>query len=159
MGHVFSSAHTIAGYLHTLKEGISPVRLHKTLYFLFAYYGALYGTEGKEGVNEGSIPSPKYLFPVQFESWKYGPVIREVYLKQKEEGYSAEEIAESVTKVEQNPEIKQFIDELWQQMNQVSEFSLIGRSMQDDSWRESYNGEPGFIDNERLIKEYTEKYM
>lgn len=68
-------------------ENISPLRLQKTLYFLFAYYGASYGQlskskEYKVTQNE-SLNLPEYLFDAQFEAWQYGPVIRDVYVSNK----------------------------------------------------------------------------
>lgn len=144
--YVFPDIHTVARYLHVIKPDIGPVRLHKSLYFLFAYYGALYDS---------------YLFQEKFEAWTSGSVNREVFLSSKKDDYNQEEsLKVAVQTIENKPEAKQFIDELFNQIDQVSEFSLISRNKQDASWEQIYKkGEIRIIDPDVLIQEYKERYL
>jgi uncharacterized phage-associated protein len=155
---VFNSVHTVAKYLHYFKKDISPLKLQKSLYFLFAYHGALHGKQIKEGVFEGTSNIPEYLFDAEFEAWKYGPVIREVYAANKQNDYTDENIAEAVREIESKHEVKHFIDELFKQIDSVSDFGLVDRSHQDDVWKNAYkNGTT--IDKELIIGEYIERYV
>ncbi|PLS18897.1 hypothetical protein CVD28_00410 [Bacillus sp. M6-12] len=159
--YVFNSIHTVAKYLHFLSPAISPVKLHKSLYFLFAYYGALYANKEKEGVSEKKESTPSMLFEAEFEAWTYGSVNREVYLQSKEEGYFSEsEIEEAVEIVHQHIEAKQYINEMFEQMNAVSDFGLISRNKQDKAWKDAYEeGKIHVINQEQLIQEYQERYL
>ncbi len=62
---------------------MTPLRLQKTLYFIFAFYGATLGQLNSENEGdskfEGSSDYPKYLFKENFEAWQYGPVLRSIY--------------------------------------------------------------------------------
>ncbi|WNF35221.1 DUF4065 domain-containing protein [Bacillaceae bacterium IKA-2] len=161
--YIFNSVHTVAAYLFSKKEDISPLKLQKSLYFLFAYHSALYDTsnqEGKEGIIEGLNESPQFLFDAQFEAWKFGPVIREVYVADKYEHIYEDKglIDEAVKEVENLPEIKKFIDDLFEQIDSVSDFSLVERSHNDDAWKIAYDTEEALIDHSIIIKEYKEKY-
>ncbi|MFZ3590005.1 Panacea domain-containing protein [Bacillus sp. DJP31] len=155
---VFNSVHTVAKYLYHLNNEISPIKLQKSLYFLFAYYGALYGINKEDGVFEGSPNSPRYLFDSEFEAWKYGPVIREVFNVNKQDGYQEVEIIEAVKEVVSKNEVKSFIDELFNQINSVSDFGLVDRSHQDFVWKNAFKS--GILmDKDHIIDEYMEKYV
>ena len=67
---------------------ISPVKLQKGLYFLFAFYINTYAIKPQQDVVETEFNFPKYLFEADFEAWTYGPVIRDVYLKFKNKEYT-----------------------------------------------------------------------
>ncbi|RPK28790.1 Panacea domain-containing protein [Paenibacillus xylanexedens] len=152
---------TIAFYLNHLKKEISPIKLQKSLYFLFAYHGATYGHEVGEGVSEGSNISSIDLFNAKFEAWKFGPVIREVYFKDKDNEYTDErKILEAVEQVSFEPEIKNFIDDLFSQIDSVSDFQLVERSHQDNAWKNAYQvAQSTEIDNDYLINEYKTRYV
>ncbi|MBD8839503.1 DUF4065 domain-containing protein [Paenibacillus sp. CFBP 13594] len=152
---------TIAFYLNHLKKEISPIKLQKSLYFLFAYHGATYGHELGEGVSEGSNISTKQLFDAKFEAWKFGPVIREVYVKDKRGEYTdVAGIRDAVEQVSAEHEIKNFIDDLFGQIDSVSDFQLVERSHQDNAWKNAYQvAQSTEIDNEFLITEYKTRYV
>lgn len=155
------SVDAIVSYLYSLKSDISPVRLHKTLYFMFGYYGATYGQKSSEYVFEGNENLPPYLFEGNFEAWKYGSVHRDIYNKMKDENYITQELIDSsVEEFKNYPEIKIFIDDLFKQINEVSEFILISRNHQDESWKKTYvEGEINQINNDEIIKEYVDRYL
>jgi len=156
---VFSNPDTVAFYLFSKKPDISPIKLQKGLYFLFAYFGAFYGKTEEEDVSEGNGEKPKYLFNGSFEAWKYGPVIREVYAKYKSHYYNDEEMKkQAVKEVESHSEVKKFIDDLFGQIDGVSDFGLVDRSHIDESWSHAYEKKVS-MDNDSIVKEYIEKYV
>lgn len=120
----------------------TPIRLQKTLYFLWAIYSGTYGNMGVDnGENEDiDINYPKYLFPVQFEAWQYGPVIKDVCLKYKLGEYDEENLDKYNRKIENEVEkdILNFIDDLIQELNKIPDFNLVQRSHQDNSWKNVY---------------------
>lgn len=149
----------LASYLHNLKPDISPIKLQKSLYFLYAYHGAFYNQRATETVSEGTPNDNIELFKAEFEAWKYGPVIREVYFKKKNNEYNdGRKIEEAVSVIEKQPETKKFIDDLFRQLDSVSDFALVDRSHMDDAWKEAYKSD-AIMDKESLIKEYAEKYV
>ena len=75
---VFEDKDFLVKFLYTLFETPSRIKIQKTLYLLFAFYGATYGSIESSNSDEDNEFSgqeyPKYLFDAQFEAWKYGPV-------------------------------------------------------------------------------------
>ncbi|MFB4260537.1 Panacea domain-containing protein [Shouchella clausii] len=164
--YVFPSVHIVAEYLHHLKETLSPLKLQKSLYFLYAYHGAMYGNKTDQlGIIEGtSEPSGLRLFPVSFEAWKYGPVIKDVYIRDRYHGgynRTPDDNLQAVTQVQAVPEIRMFIDELFEQIDAVSDFSLVERSHQDNSWKSCYREDStqNLMCNDKIIEEYKERYL
>lgn len=157
----YFDVHTVARYLYGLKPNISPLKLQKSLYFLFAYHGALYTKDIEEGQFEGTIGSKKPLFNAEFEAWQYGPVIREVYFKDRDNEYREPEgIQQASAEIESEPEVKKFIDELFGQIDEFSDFKLVDRSHQDKSWMKAYNkGQSTVMSNESIIEEYLGNYV
>ncbi|WP_340018375.1 type II toxin-antitoxin system antitoxin SocA domain-containing protein [Paenibacillus sp. FSL H3-0457] len=152
---------TVASYLYHINPSISPLKLQKGLYFLFAYHGALYGEKVEDGVFEGTIGMPKYLFDAEFEAWQYGPVIRYVYFSDRDGDYVADNKPEKAKfEIEKEPEVKKFIDELFEQIDSVSDFKLVDRSHQDEAWKSAYKkGQSTPMNNELIIQEYREQYV
>lgn len=150
----FDNVHTVAAYLCSLKAEISPVKLHKSLYFLFAYFGATY--QEQQGF-EGTNIKTKYLYPATIEAWKFGPVIREVYDKQT---YNEEEIEIAKEEISKHEEVKKFIDEIFKQIDACSDFTLVDRSHIDKSWKNAYSPtEINNIEYDVLIQEYVDNYI
>lgn len=160
---VFDHVDHLVEYLFKKYGILTPIKLQKGLYFLYAYYGATYGiTYGKleelDGISERNYDDyqfPPRLFDADFEAWTYGPVIRKVWKKHKNSEYNPEENDLNV-----NGEILLFINELFEQINSVSDFSLVDRSHEDESWSDAYSkGKSTNINKEQLIKEYKDKYV
>ena len=79
---VFDNIYSLAKLIKTkTKREMTPLRLQKTLYFVYAFYGATLGLlsedNEEDNVFEGSSNYPKYLFNERFEAWQYGPVLRQ----------------------------------------------------------------------------------
>ena len=152
---------TVARYLYHLNRSISPLKLQKSLYFLFAYHGALYARQPEEGKFEGSVENPRWLFDARFEAWQYGPVIRDVWHKEKAGTYlNSDLIRDAVDRIEHEQEIMRFIGELFPQIDVVSDFQLVERSHADECWKEAYKqGRSTLMDNEAIIAEYVARYV
>ena len=152
----FENLDDLVNYLYFKLPQITPLKLQKSLYFLFAYYGAFYGKFGRNNAEvETETRYPQYLFNGVFEAWKYGPVIREVYSKNKGGNFVARDLA----KDKYDPEVLQFLDELILQLNEASDFSLVERSHMDQVWKNSYiPGNNNIMENDDIINEY-ESYL
>lgn len=155
----FENVDDLINYLYNQYGELTPIKLQKGLYFLYAYYGATYGkTRESEGVLEQDFADfPDSLFDAQFEAWTYGPVIKDVWAKQKAGFYGND--TPNIQNIKR--EIILFIDELFEQINSVSDFSLVDRSHEDEAWIDAYNSgaTTKIMNNNDLIEEYKRKYL
>lgn len=142
---------------------ISPIKLQKTLYFLFAYWGQ-YILKNKDNLNSVEVDYSKYneyLFDDDIEAWTYGPVVPNVFHAEKEgwldsKGYSCIDgyLEDDIVK-------KEFIDYLLPQLFDISDFGLVDLSHQDTCWKEHYNENEErhnqTIPKEEIVSEYYNK--
>ena len=63
------------------QKQISPIKLQKSLYFLFAYWGGLVrkSIQYPMSAEESFASYDEYLYDSEIEAWVYGPVVPEVY--------------------------------------------------------------------------------
>ena len=141
------------------------MKIQKTLYLLFAFYGATYGKLiNKE--NNSELDSNNYtpfLFEPNFQAWKYGPVDYDVYINFKKEKYkglkSIENILnEDLTEVE-NRNIITFIKNIINQTDGIDDYTLIDRTREDKVWSDSYNNKEKNMNPYLIIDEYYSKYI
>lgn len=168
---VFEDAKDVIALIKRGRDYLSPIRLQKALYFLFAYYGATYGSipnsksedERASEVDDNSFP--KYLFneyngkEIEFEAWQYGPVIRQIYADNKEkmfENISFDE--EKYKNINIINDVILFVNDIMEELDSMSDFSLVDRSHQDLAWRSKFNIDDPYksdiIDKDELIAEY-----
>lgn len=134
---------------------ISPVKLQKGLYFLFAFYINTYAIKPQQDVVETEFNFPKYLFEADFEAWTYGPVIRDVYLKFKNKEYTPRQYLFS----KENKEIELFIKDVMEMILKKSDFALVDRVQEDIAWQKAYQNKNSNIINIKNIEdEYLQKY-
>lgn len=134
---------------------ISPVKLQKGLYFLFAFYINTYAIKPQQDVVETEFNFPKYLFEADFEAWTYGPVIRDVYLKFKNKEYTPRQYLFS----KENKEIELFIKDVMEMILKKSDFALVDRVQEDIAWQKAYQNKNSNIINIKDIEdEYLQKY-
>lgn len=165
--HFFNDVEELIKIIKEKKENVGQLRLQKTLYLLYAYYGATYGSLDTENEQESEIEInyPNELFDASFQAWKYGPVIYDVYTKDKENYYNdnLESLPEFKINEDYEKDVLLFIDELLEQINEMSDFTLVDRTHQDDSWKIPYyenEGELGIpMDNNKIIDEYIKEYV
>ena len=135
---------------HILYEfpGITPLKLQKSLYMLFAFYivAIRSGRETNEDI-------PDRLFKADFEAWSSGPVIRDVYQKVKDNSYQAR--AYSFRTKALDLEIRNFISSLVSQIMRKSDFALMTRSHEDNCWKNAIaKGKTTRISMDDIIAEY-----
>lgn len=166
---VFSNKDFLVNYIYRLLDNPTRIKIQKTLYFLFAYYGATYGNLQLNEDDEGEFSEqnyPRELFSANFEAWKYGPVEVDVYNNEKIFSYYSKDKL-SDTEIDdffntnERKNIERFIQNIVAQINGIDDFSLVDRTHQDESWLKVYNPEDSHIkmDNDTIIREYVEKYV
>ena len=148
---------------NTNKRDISPIKLQKALYFLFAYWGQYIGKSKQENINvEFELDKfSEHLYEEEIQAWTYGPVLPEIYVLEKEgilNNYISENYLEDT---EHNLVIKEFIDYLLPQIFDISDFGLVDLSHQDNCWKNHYNSQDEYHSNEipkeEIINEYCNK--
>ena len=90
-------------YYEEKQKEISPIKLQKALYFLFAYWG---GTVRKSklypnAVEEDFSNFDEYLFEDKIEAWVYGPVIPVVYREKNISKYNNESMFKGKEKLKE----------------------------------------------------------
>ena len=163
--YIFNNKDDLVNYLLYKLDLPSQLKIQKTLYLLFAFYGATYGKLiNKE--NNSELDSNNYtpfLFEPNFQAWKYGPVDYDVYINFKKEKYkelkSIENILnEDLTLAEKNNIIK-FIDNIINQTDEIDDYSLMDRTREDKVWSDSYNNKEKNMNPYLIIAEYYSKYI
>lgn len=164
--YFFDSVDELVARLKRLDSDMGPIRLQKSLYFLYAFYGATFGriegTTDEGHLSEIEEVYPRKLFKTQFQAWQYGPVIREVYFKNKSGEY--ESMMDSTNEKysdRADREVLKFIDNLLDDLDEMSDFALVDRTHQDEAWKAKFDTANPYashiIDNEQLISEYINK--
>ena len=132
---------------------ISPLKLQKSLYFCFAYWGSFVYC-GEKNETELNLDFSKYLFSEPIEAWVYGPVVPEVY--------RSKEYLEKCNPVEifkGKEYIRDFIDGILKDVLLVSDFRLVEISHQDKCWQNNFNPSDlrhdKEIDKDEIIREYA----
>ena len=161
---VFEQKNDLVNYLYSLLDNPTQIKVQKTMYLLFAYYGATYGnleSDSSENDFEGQS-YPKYLFEPQFEAWRYGPVDYEIYQNEKKNVYEKDSTFPTTSLNEQeNKNIQGFIKNIVSQTNNIDDFSLVDRTHQDNSWRLAYkeDSSPTKMNADDVINEYKDRYI
>lgn len=168
--YFFEDIKDLIAHLKYIDPDMGPIRLQKTLYFLFAFYGATYGSIGNENNEEknellSEVDSdfyPKQLFKDNFEAWQYGPVIRDVYFGNKKDKYEglSDQTDEKYSK-RNDQDVIFFLDDLVNDLKEMSDFALVDRTHQDKSWQDKFDVDNPYaseiIDKQELVQEYKEK--
>ena len=143
-------------YEETNKE-ISPIKLQKSLYFLFAYWGGFIRKSKMfpDAVEEDFSNYSEYLFDDDIEAWVYGPVVPKVYRETNIMDFYNENMFIGKEK------LKEFIDDLLKDLFKTSDFTLVDISHRDNAWKNKFDYDDEFheniIDKEELIQEYARK--
>lgn len=152
------AAYISNNYLKETGNKISPVRLQKTLYFCFAFWGG-FVRKGKIYQEESALEIDvsrfdEYLFNARFEAWVYGPVVPEIYHEHNIDRFFNPNLFNDSF-------LKEYIDDLLDDINEVSDFRLVDLSHQDDCWRKNFKYEDSAhsreIFKDDIINEYVKK--
>lgn len=138
-----------------ISSEISPLKLQKTLYFCFAYWGG-FVRKGKGKQSELNITDSEYLFNEKIEAWVYGPVVPDVY-----HNNSTIKPSECSEIFKGKEYIKEFIDGILDNFLPASDFKLVEISHQDKCWINNFRKSEIFHNNEipkeEIIKEYAKQ--
>jgi len=137
--YVFDDKKDIVLYAYNSLANPTPIKLQKTLYFLWAFYSVTYGNiDYNDSEFDSDKKYPKYLFKPEFEAWKYGPVDSTVYRWNKDDKIKNFE-NEYLNSDQQSKEIKLFMNDLIKQVDSIDDFCLINRACKDKSYVDAYN--------------------
>lgn len=145
---------------NTNKRDISPIKLQKALYFLFAYWGQYIG-KSKQKNSNSEVNFEEFsenLYAEAIQAWTYGPVLPEIYALQKDESLNINITENYLEDTDHNLVIKEFIDYLLPQIFDISDFGLVDLSHQDNCWKNHYNSQEEFHNNEIPKKEIIDEY-
>ena len=155
----------LAEYIICLHKGlkgkdITPIKLQKSLYFLFAFWGGkiLLTRNGNKASEVDDILKEfkPYLFNADFVAWTYGPVDKEIWSKFKNNLLKGKsELLFNTTNNVEKDMAKEYLDDLLQKIFNTSDFALVDLSHEDQCWKQAINSEDQRIDSESIINEYA----
>ena len=152
-------------YKEKMDMNISPLKLQKSLYFCFAYWGGFVrkGKKSPESVEIDLKDFNEYLFDEDIEAWTYGPVIPNVYRNFKIDDMDEQKAKEFELKLKEkyNGILYTFISGLLNDLIDANDFDLVDISHKDNAWKKNYNIEEkthnNIMNEEDIIDEYTNK--
>lgn len=153
--YVFDSSSPLARHLLALNPNISNVRLQKTLYFMFTLYGATYGQTDEAGHVD---TYPTRLFPASYSAWDFGPVEERLHNLVRKNQLMPRQWTPAKTA---DDPIYDFINEVYEVTEAMSDFELIERSLRDQAWKDAHESRQGIkaprpvLENKQLINEYA----
>ena len=152
-------------YKEKMGMDISPLKLQKSLYFCFAYWGG-FVRKGKKSPESAEINLKEfneYLYDEDIEAWIYGPVVPSVYRNFKIDKVDEEKAKEFEIELKKkyNGILYVFISGLLSDLIEANDFDLVDISHKDNAWKNNYNPEEkthnNIINKEDIINEYTNK--
>jgi orf24 len=152
-------------YKEKMEMDISPLKLQKSLYFCFAYWGG-FVRKGKNTPESAEIDLrdfSEYLYDEDIEAWIYGPVVPSVYRNFKIDKMDEEKAKEFEIKLKKkyNGILYIFISGLINDLIDANDFDLVDISHKDNAWKNNYNSEDKkhnkIINKEDIIDEYRIK--
>lgn len=141
-------------YNRDFHKKISHLKLQKSLYFCFAYWGGFI-RNGKNNSDMSEIDVSKQdeiLYDNRIEAWVYGPVVPDVYGVQ-------DELVENKDFPVADELVKDYIDGILDSVLGVSDFKLVEESHNDDAWKDNFDNNDKIHKNEiikeKIINEYA----
>lgn len=144
---------------------ISPIKLQKGLYFLYAFWGGKIRSQqlvsddsSEDDITEMTEMETSYdenLFEANFEAWAYGPVDREVYVWFKELT-DDEKIGINQESLSTDEDVSWYLNDLLTRIYNSNDFGLVDLSHEDKCWRDVFN--PSFkmkMNNDDILQEYA----
>lgn len=149
--------YTILKHQREKEYSISPLKLQKTLYLLYAMWG---GNANGLNLMAGEILHDSDLFEPNFQAWMMGPVDEDVYSRYVFPLFRSRIDITPIKPPENVDEIVSFIDLTINQVFALNDFTLLEITRLDKCWEDVYNKNPcgnDPIPKEAIINEYTEK--
>lgn len=150
--YLFTDKDQLVQYLYQVLRNPTIVKVQKTLYLIFAYYGASYG----QLEESAEFLYPPYLFEANFVADKHGPLDPDVLEKQLSEAYSKEMTISQIWKLFLSPEkenIKDFIQNIVDQVNRIDDWHLVNITKQDQTWQNAHPYHAPML-KDYIIQEY-----
>lgn len=149
-------AKVLANYIIDKCNGvISPIKLQKSLYFCFAYWGG-FVRKGRNQKSEINANYNELLFDNKIEAWVYGPVVPEVYHEKDLRKYDIKK-----ENIFGDTFIKDYIDGILENILACNDFQLVEISHEDKCWKKNFKKNSifhnGIIPFEEIIREYAAK--
>lgn len=147
MVNALNVGNSILGRAFTENIDITPMKLQKTIYFVYRGY-----------LQETNIP----LFNERFEVWKYGPVIPSVYTNFKRYGsnairnYATESDGKTILIVNENasPDFKRVIENVWNHCKLFDGIYLSSLTHREGTaWRKAYERNSPYLSDEDIKSE------
>ena len=139
-------------YLEKFNRDITPIKLQKSLYFCFAYWGG-HVRKSKLPQTEITINKSEWLFDENIEAWVYGPVVPDVYNEKNLENYY------NPNMFDENEDVMDYINGVLDDILNVSDFKLVEVSHMDNCWKNNFDVDAPYhneiIDKEEIIEEYA----
>lgn len=132
---------------------ISPIKLQKSLYFCFAYWGG-FVRKSKIGNSEMNVNYSEILFDNKIEAWVYGPVVPDVFHEKNLDSYRSKK-----ANIFPDEFVKNYIDGILDDVLRASDFKLVEISHKDKCYQKNFKKTAFFHNNvinpEDIIKEYA----
>ena len=139
---------------------ISPLKLQKVLYLIFAEWGSFVrnSINNLESVEIDLSNYNEYLFDSKFEAWMYGPVLPEVYYTFE---MNENQKIEDIFNTDEKKYVQSFIDDFAETLFKISDFRLVDITHEDNCWKKHFHKEKNYhnetISKEEIIKEYADR--
>lgn len=120
----------VACRLKEQKHNMNKVRVNKVIYIIYRKLGSFIVIE-EEGVSEFTFIN--YLADIEFDLWKYGPIVRD----QERLNDLLEEINDNDDEtyptplLDKHPGIKQYLNKLIDELMELSDFTLVDHTLND----------------------------
>lgn len=143
-------------------DKISPIKLQKGLYFLYAFWGGkiksqmLSSIDDIKEMTEMQFNYDEDLFDAKFEAWTYGPVDREVYIWFKNLRNDEYNEINQKTLIIVDSNVIGYIDNLIDKILNTNDLVLVDLSHEDKCWSSVYNPtKKNAMSNEAIKCEYA----
>lgn len=135
--YVFEKPETLVSFIKrkSLYPGISPIRIHKSMYLLYGYYQSYFKSSQNliEGINSDDYPEE--LFPAKFIAGKIGPILESIYPQM----LLDQIFPHPLSQAKYDPIILQFLDEMIDSLNEASDFSLVQFTYKGREYKRAWN--------------------
>lgn len=141
---------------------ITSIKLQKSLYFLFAYWGGFVRKSKSTPYVEEELNENELLFNNQIQAWVYGPVVPEVYRAFRNNILKSIGDSSNVyNELSENELLKDTFDSLLDDIFKTSDFKLVTLSHKDKCWINNFEPTEEKHDKEiyadEIISEYAAK--
>lgn len=127
MGYVISDADLVAKYL-LYKQPMTQKKLHKLLYFTYAWYLYTYNDFSRDGNYEFKI------FPNKFQAWVHGPVYSTLYSRYKNYSFQLIQLTNSPSI---DKALTDFLDQIIRVYGALNSNTLETLSHKELSWKKA----------------------